>query len=418
MPRRKVRSVERSIASGLTALVFIVVTGTAALVVAHQLRISASIARADFAATSATIAAALQSGANPQRVLDAAPAASAKLYRASGEMIAQSSRPDAPPIALVRWLAPPEVDCRTLDGGVTLCLQPLTGPVNEAAGRGLFTLLIAAVIAIIAGILVGRIVAKPYGEMARLKVSLEELRAQMDEREVMLRRRGVDLEAANREMEAFAWSVSHDLRGPLGGIEGFAQALSEIDDELDPKGREYVGWILDGCRQMRELIEGLLQMSRLARSEMRFDDVDLSAIARSVAESLQHGAPERAARFFITDGLHTTGDERLLRAVLENLMANAWKFTRRRPEAVIEVGRNADHTFFVRDNGVGFDPAYAAKMFRPFQRLHASRDFEGTGIGLATVQKILERHGGKAWAEGEPDRGATIYFTTAAEGAA
>jgi signal transduction histidine kinase len=418
MPRRKVRPAHTRIASGVTALVFFVVTACAAGIILVQLRISAGMARADFNSSAAAIATALQSGASVQRVLDAAPVASAKLYRASGETIAQSAHPEPPPNPLVRWLEPPEVDCRTFGDGLTLCLQPSTAALNDAVSRALIALLIVAAAALIAGILTGRIIARPYREMARLNASVDELRGQMNEREAMLRRRGTELEAVNRDMEAFAYSVSHDLRGPLGGIEGFAQALQlDFDDELSPEARDYVRWINDGCRQMRELIEGLLQMTRLARSEMSFDDVDLSAIARSVAESLQHASPERVARFVIRDGLRTSGDERLLRAVLENLMANAWKFTRTRAEAVIEVGRN-DGTFFVRDNGVGFDPAHAAKMFRPFQRLHASKDFEGTGIGLATVQKILERHGGKAWAEGEVGRGATIYFTTSAEGAA
>lgn len=419
MARRKVRPAHSRIALGVTTLVFVAVTATAAGIIVWQLRMAAGMARAAFDSSAATIAAALQNGANAQRVLDAAPAASAKLYRASGETIAQSARPEPPPNALVRWLQPPEVDCRTFADGVTLCLQPSTAALNDAVSRGVDALLAAAILALIAGSIAGRLVAAPYREMARMAGSLDELRGQMNEREAMLRRRGTELEAANRELEAFAYSVSHDLRGPLGGVEGFAQALEhDFGDELPLEAHEYVGWIHEGCRQMRELIEGLLQMSRLARSEMHVDEVDLTAIARSVAESLQHASPERAARFAIPDGLRTSGDERLLRAVIENLMTNAWKFTRTRAEAVIEVGRNADHTFFVRDNGVGFDPAYAAKMFRPFQRLHASKEFEGTGIGLATVQKILERHGGKAWAEGEPDRGATIYFTTGAEAAA
>ena len=153
-------------------------------------------------------------------------------------------------------------------------------------------------------------------------------------------------------------------------------------------------------------------MSRLARTEVQREPVDLSSIATSVAESLRQSNPERSVRFDIRSGLRTVGDERLLRAVLENLMSNAWKFTRNKSEARIEFGQNGG-AYYVRDNGAGFDPSHAAKMFRPFQRLHSTREFEGTGIGLATVQKIIERHGGRAWAEGEVEKGATIYFTTA-----
>jgi light-regulated signal transduction histidine kinase (bacteriophytochrome) len=162
---------------------------------------------------------------------------------------------------------------------------------------------------------------------------------------------------------------------------------------------------------MRDLIDGLLQMTRLTRLELQREPVDLSGIAQSVAESLQQGSPERTVRFDIRNGVRTIGDERLLRAVLENLMSNAWKFTRHKADARIEFGEQGG-AYYVRDNGAGFDPVHASKMFRPFQRLHSMREFEGTGIGLATVQKIVERHGGRAWAEGEVDKGATIYFTT------
>jgi light-regulated signal transduction histidine kinase (bacteriophytochrome) len=247
---------------------------------------------------------------------------------------------------------------------------------------------------------------------AGLSTSVNELLAQMQQRDVELRRRTTELEAANRDLESFAYSVSHDLRAPLGSIDGFAQALEmDYSDQFDDTAKEYFGWIREGCYQMRELIDGLLQMARLARAEVRREPVDLSGIATSVAESLKQSNPARAVRFDIRSGVHTIGDERLLRAVVENLMANAWKFTRNKTEARIEFGQNGS-AYFVRDNGAGFDPSHASKMFRPFQRLHSNREFEGTGIGLATVQKIIERHGGRAWAEGEVEKGATIYFTT------
>ena len=224
----------------------------------------------------------------------------------------------------------------------------------------------------------------------------------------------LELRSALKELDAFAYSVSHDLRAPLGSIDGFTHAR-ELDygDKFDETAREYLGWIRQAASQMRELIDGLLQMSRLSRADLQQKPVDLSSIAHNVADALRQAEPERPVRFEIRDGVRATGDERLLRSVMENLMSNAWKFTRKRDDAKIEFGTSGG-AFYVRDNGAGFDPSHAAKMFRPFQRLHSSREFEGTGIGLATVQKIIERHGGRAWAEGEVGKGATIYFTTGA----
>jgi light-regulated signal transduction histidine kinase (bacteriophytochrome) len=245
---------------------------------------------------------------------------------------------------------------------------------------------------------------------------VSQLLEQVQNRDIMLRRRTLEVETANRDLESFASAVSHDLRAPLGSISGFAQALDEdYGASLDPGAREYLFWIRESARQMSSLIDGLLQMSRLARTEMKRSEVDLSAIARDIAASLQRGEPERDVAFTIPEGVTANGDERLLRAVLENLIGNAWKFTSKRRNARIELGVRYDEghpAFYVRDNGAGFDPTHSAKMFRPFQRLHSDKEFGGTGIGLATVQKIVQRHGGKAWAEGEPDRGATVYFTT------
>jgi signal transduction histidine kinase len=206
--------------------------------------------------------------------------------------------------------------------------------------------------------------------------------------------------------------VSHDLRAPLGSIDGFSYAIQlDYADRLDDTARDYLTWIRKGCVQMRDLIEGLLQMSRLARAEVQREPVDLTEIARGVAGDLQQSDPNRDVQFEIHDNVRAVGDQRLLHAVVENLMSNAWKFTRKRKPARIEFGSSGG-AFYVRDNGAGFDPSHASKMFQPFQRLHSSREFEGTGIGLATVQKIIERHGGRAWAEGEVGKGATIYFTT------
>jgi light-regulated signal transduction histidine kinase (bacteriophytochrome) len=277
-------------------------------------------------------------------------------------------------------------------------LRRMADVVNRAAREGAYSLRV-----------------ETTGGDAGLGTSVNELLAQMQQRDVELRRRSTEVEAVNKDLESFAYSVSHDLRAPLGSIDGFVQALEmDYGHLFDEPAKEYMGWIHEGCRQMRDLIDGLLQMARLARAEIQRQRVDLSGIAANVAETLKQSNPARAVRFDIRSGVVTVGDERLLRAVLENLMANAWKFTRNRAEACIEFGQNGG-AYYVRDNGAGFDPSHAAKMFRPFQRLHSTREFEGTGIGLATVQKIIERHGGRAWAEGEVEKGATIYFTTGAQ---
>jgi signal transduction histidine kinase len=247
------------------------------------------------------------------------------------------------------------------------------------------------------------------GALGAIVDAANDLLARVQDRELALRRRTVELEAANKDLEAFTFSVSHDLRAPIGAIDGFSQALD--DETLSATGRECVHWIRDSCKQMHDLVDGLLQMSRLSRAEVEREDLDASELARSVAESLRQREPERAVDFRIQDGIHVNADPRLMRAVLENLMANAWKFTRKHDKATIEFGAQNGH-LYVRDDGAGFDPGHAAKMFQAFQRLHSRDEFEGTGIGLATVERILHRHGGKIWAEGEVEKGATFYFTT------
>jgi PAS domain S-box-containing protein len=221
-------------------------------------------------------------------------------------------------------------------------------------------------------------------------------------------------EEANRELEAFSYSVAHDLRAPLRGIDGFSQALIEdYSDKLDDEGRHYLGRVRESAQHMAELIEGLLGLARLSRSEMQWEAVDLSNLARASIERLRASDPDRSVECVIEDGLVQEGDARLLAAVLENLLANAWKFTRQESNPRIEFGRvdDAGGPFVVRDNGAGFDMDYASKLFGVFQRLHAASEFEGTGIGLATVQRIVRRHGGRIWAEGEVGQGATFYFT-------
>jgi len=227
--------------------------------------------------------------------------------------------------------------------------------------------------------------------------------------------RTIQLEAANRELEAFSYSVSHDLRAPLRGIDGFSQALLEdYADTLDDQGRDYLRRVRSATQRMAGLIDDLLNLSRITRGELRREAVDLSAQARSVAEQLRQAQPERQVEFHIADGLTAEGDPRLLRIALENLLGNAWKFTGKTDPAVIEFGlrrERGEAIYFVRDNGAGFDMAYAGKLFGAFQRLHDVREFEGTGIGLATVQRIIRRHGGRVWAEGESGHGATFHFT-------
>jgi signal transduction histidine kinase len=239
---------------------------------------------------------------------------------------------------------------------------------------------------------------------------------QIHTRDLMLRRRNVEIEEVNRELESFAYSVSHDLRAPLGSIDGFSQALLEYcAPQLDDEAKEYVRWIRDASAQMKELVDALLHMARLTNKELNREEVDLSATAREIATTLQQSAAQRSVTFRIADDLRTEGDERLLRAVLENMLSNAWKFTSRKSDAVIEVGamsRDGQRIYFVRDNGAGFDSTQAARMFTAFQRLHSRTEFEGTGIGLATAKRIIDRHGGTIWAEGETGKGATFFFTT------
>jgi signal transduction histidine kinase len=214
------------------------------------------------------------------------------------------------------------------------------------------------------------------------------------------------------ELEAFNYSVSHDLRSPLRAIEGFSRLLAEGHAaQLDAEGHDYLERVRSGAQRMSELIQDLLALSRVGRGELRHDRVDLSAIARHVTDELRARDPDRAVDVRVADGLVAEGDERLLTIALENLLGNAWKFTAKRPRAVITVDREASGAFVVRDNGAGFDMAHAARLFEPFCRLHSETEFEGTGIGLAIVRRIIERHRGRVWALGEIGGGAAIRFT-------
>jgi two-component system NtrC family sensor kinase len=224
-----------------------------------------------------------------------------------------------------------------------------------------------------------------------------------------------ELERKNRELEAFSYSVSHDLRAPLRSIDGFSTALlEEYSGNLDAKGQHYLDRVRTGAKRMAELIDSLLQLSKVGRAELRRRRVDLSALARTVATELQRVNPDRRVQVLIPDGVVADADDRLLQVVLENLLGNAWKFTTAVAEAVIEFGglqQSGVPTYFVRDNGAGFDMAHAGKLFSPFQRLHSEARFPGTGIGLATVHRIVDRHGGRIWAESAVERGATFLWT-------
>lgn len=230
-----------------------------------------------------------------------------------------------------------------------------------------------------------------------------------------LRQQKESVESANRELESFSYSVSHDLRAPLRTIDGYSQILLEdCADALDDEGKRYLRHVREAAQYMAQLIDALLSLARVTRGEIHRIEVDLSALARGIAERVRSASPGRDGHFIINEGVRANGDARLLAVVLENLLGNAWKFTARRKQAKITFGceeRDGKPTYFVQDNGAGFDMTYVAKLFGPFQRLHSVSEFEGTGIGLATVQRVVHRHGGQVWAEGKIDEGATFFFT-------
>lgn len=255
-------------------------------------------------------------------------------------------------------------------------------------------------------------VAAYVRDVTRRKTEQERILHLNAELERRVAQRTHQLELANKELESFSYSVSHDLRAPLRAIDGFSQALVEdYDSVLDERGRNYVERVRKAAQRMADLIDALLRLAKVARAPMTFGDVDLSEIAASVVAELRDGDLERSVEARIEEGLLAWGEPNLLSIVLQNLIGNAWKFTRAAAKPLIEVGRNAGGEYFVRDNGAGFDMAYGNKLFGAFQRLHSTDEYEGTGIGLATVARIVHRHGGSIRAEGEVGRGASFFFT-------
>jgi PAS domain S-box-containing protein len=231
-----------------------------------------------------------------------------------------------------------------------------------------------------------------------------------------LRLRTADLECAYRDLETFSYSVSHDLRAPLRALDGLSNALLEdCGQSLSEAGLGYTNRIRAAAEQMTSLIDDLLNLARVSRAEIRPHKLDLGAEVARIAEEHQHQEPDRQVRFIIQQPAWATADPTLIRTVLQNLMDNAWKYTSGRDDATIEFGMTPDGTscnrFYLRDNGAGFDTAYAGKLFKPFERLHTTAQFPGTGVGLASVKQIVERHGGRVWADGAVGAGATFYFT-------
>lgn len=243
----------------------------------------------------------------------------------------------------------------------------------------------------------------------------EEIRNLNRALELRVIEQGVDLASSNRELAVFSYSASHDLRAPLRAMDGFCQALLEdYADRLDDDGKDLLRRVRAASQHTDRLIDGLLELSQTVRSEIRRASVDLSTMAQTIALELQKSDPVRRVEFAVSPGLAVNADPKMMRIVLEKLLGNAWKFTSKHQQARIEVGtteHEGERAYFVRDDGAGFDMRYADKLFGPFQRLHAQKEFEGTGIGLATVQRIIDRHGGRLWAEGKVEQGATVFMT-------
>ncbi|HET6148805.1 MAG TPA: ATP-binding protein [Polyangia bacterium] len=255
-------------------------------------------------------------------------------------------------------------------------------------------------------------------ELGRLAAEANQMAERLSATLSRLADTSAQLAHANGELQAFSYSVAHDLRAPLRGIRAFAQMFLDVArDKLDSDAQDWLQEILSNASKMSALIDALLTLSRVTRTELRAELVDVGDLARAAGAGLAAAEPARVVELVVQDGLGVKADPHLARALIDNLMANAWKFTSKEAHPRVEVGSvevAGARAFFVRDNGAGFDMAFASKLFAPFQRLHSAADYPGTGIGLATVQRIANRHGGRAWANGEVNRGATFYFTLAA----
>jgi len=256
---------------------------------------------------------------------------------------------------------------------------------------------------------------RDISERKRIEAHINELNVELAEQIEERTGQLAQLTAAHKELESFSYSVSHDLRIPLRALDGFSHALVEdYQDRLDDEGREYIQRIRLASQRMSRLIDDMLELAQLTRSELDYRPVNLSQIGENILSECHERDPERSAEFQIQDGMIAKGDSRLLRIALTNLLGNAWKFTGKQPLARIEFGENRqdeETIYFVRDNGVGFDMTYANKLFRAFERLHSPTEFDGMGIGLATCQRIIQRHGGRIWAESQLHVGSTFYFT-------
>ena len=256
-----------------------------------------------------------------------------------------------------------------------------------------------------------------FGKVTRDMTERKEIEERLEEQRRQLAHSNAELIEANKELESFSYSVSHDLRAPLRSIDGFSHALLEdCADKLPDAGQDYLNRIRSATQRMGMLIDDLLNLSRITRGEIHLEDLSISGLVHSILDSLGRAHPDRRIEFEIDEGLQVQADQRLLRVALENLLNNAWKFTSKCPLTRIDFGKtnaNGASAYFIRDNGAGFDPAYADRLFGAFQRLHTVAEFPGTGVGLATVQRIIRRHGGQIWAEGAVNKGATFYFTLA-----
>ena len=340
-------------------------------------------------------------------ILDVNPRLTAMTGRPGTQLIG------TPVLSLVPGACRPELTC-LLDVGVgdsTRGEVELTGPDGTTV-----PVLLAVAGFDLDGMLLRCLVLTDLTGQRAAEAKVQTINADLEAR---VAQRTAELELANSNLEAFSYSVAHDLRAPLRALSGFSDALlDDYGDRLDEAGRGYVGRIQAASGQMASLIDDLLVLSRVSRVDMTLEPVDLSAEATAIAGELHSRDRGRRIRFIIADGVRVTADRSLIRTVVQNLLENAWKFTAKRDGAVIEFAGAAAEDgrvcCYVRDNGAGFDPAYASKLFKPFERLHNTAEFPGTGIGLASVARIVERHGGRVWAQGAVGHGATFYFTLAA----